>query len=190
MINGTEQFVAAQRALLDTVHNVSLKGIEGAAKLFELNAQAARSVLAESTGQMKSLFDLDATKLADKGLTLSQPFTDKATAYIKQAYEIVTATNSQIAELLQKHVEEAQEFAVEAIDNAARSAPAGSETVFAAAKNSFGAVRTAYEQAVNASKKLTQLTEQNVAAVAKAGGRVAKQASDEANQSPIVAAAA
>lgn len=191
MLNGTEQFVAAQRALLDTTQNVSLKAIEGASKLFELNVQAARTAIADVTDQAKALFDLDVTRLADKGLALPQPSTEKVTAYAKQVYEIVAATNSEIAELLQKHVEAAQELAVEAIDRVAKSAPAGSETVFAAAKNSFGVARNAYEQAVNASRKMTEMAEQNVAAVAKAGSRVVvKKPADVAAAPAIVSAAA
>lgn len=190
MQNGTEQFVAAQRAALDTAHNISLKAIEGASKLFELNVQAARTAIAETTGQMKALFDVDATRFADKGLALQVPSAEKVAAYVKQAYEIVSTTSSEIAELLQKHIEEAQEFAIEAIDNAAKTAPAGSESVFAAAKDSFGAVRNAYEQAVNASKKMTEVAEQNVAAVAKTGARVTKKPADAAAAPTIVTAAA
>lgn len=190
MLNGTEQFVAAQRAALDTAHNVSLKTIEGASKLFELNMQAARTAIAETTDQIKSLFDVDATRLADKGFALQVPSAEKMTAYVKQAYEIVSTTQAEIAELLQKHVEESQEFAVEAIDKVAQSAPAGSESVFAAARNSFGAARNAYEQAVSASKKITEIAEQNVAAVAKVGARAAKKPADAVAAPTVVTAAA
>lgn len=190
MLTGTEQFVAAQRAALDTAHNVSLKAIEGTSKLFELNMQAARTAIAETTDQIKSLFDVDATRLADKGFALQVPSAEKLTAYVKQAYEIVSTTNAEIAELLQKHLEEAQEFAVEAIDKAAKSAPAGSESVFAAAKNSFGVARNAYDQAVNASKKITEIAEQNVAAVAKVGARAVKKPADVVAAAPAVVTAA
>ena len=193
MLQNNESIVAAQRALLETAHNVGLKSIEGAAKLFELNLQAVRATIGETTEQFKSLLEADAaTRLTDKSLTaLPQASGEKLASYTKQAYDIVAATNGEIAELLQKHVEDTQELAVAAIDNAAKNAPAGSESLFAAARTSFGAARSAYTQAVSASKKLTEMAEQNVATVAKAGARVASvKPAVASNASPIVTAAA
>lgn len=168
MTNGTEQLVAAQRALLDTAHNVGLKALEGATKLMDLNVQAARATLSEATTQMKSMLEAEPTKLFDKGFAVQQPSTEKATAYAKHAYEIFTTTNGEIAELLQKHVEESQDYVVELMDAAAKNAPAGSETVFAAAKNSLAASRNVYEQALGASRKIVEMAEQGVSAATKA----------------------
>ena len=168
MINGTEQLVAAQRALLDTAHNVGLKALEGATKLMDLNVQAARATLTEATAQIKSMLAVEPGKVFDKGFAVQAPSTEKATAYAKHAYEIFTTTNGEIAELLQKHVDESQEYVVEMMDAAAKNAPAGSETVFAAAKNSLAASRTAYEQAIGASRKIVEMAEQGVSAATKA----------------------
>lgn len=193
MLQNNESIVAAQRALLETAHNVGLKSIEGAAKLFELNLQAVRATIGETTEQFKSLLEADAAaRLTDKSLTaLPQASGEKLASYTKQAYDIVAATNGEIAELLQKHVEDTQELAVAAFDNAAKNAPAGSESLFAAARTSFGAARSAYTQAVSASKKLTEMAEQNVATVAKAGARVASvKPAVASTASPIVTAAA
>lgn len=176
----TEQFVAAQRALLDTAQNVSLKALEGATRLFELNAQAVRATVSEATEQAKSLLGSEPTKVVSQGFALVQPNAEKLVSYSKQAYEIVSATNSEIAELLQKHVDDAQELAVVAIDNAAKTAPAGSEIVFNAARNTFGAARNAYEQAVNASRRFSEQIEQNVVATAKVNGRATKKAAGAA----------
>ena len=167
MINGTEQMVAAQRALLDTAHNVGLKAIEGATKLMDLNVQAARATLAEATTQMKSMLQVEPGKMFDKNFAIQQPSTEKATAYAKHAYEILATTNGEIAELLQKHVDESQEYVVEMMDAAAKNAPAGSETVFAAAKNSLAASRNVYEQAIGASRKIVEMAEQGVSAATK-----------------------
>lgn len=177
MITGTEQLVAAQRALLDTAHNVGLKALEGASKLMDLNVQAVRATLAETTTQMKSLLETEPSKLMEKGFAVPQPSTEKATAYAKHAYEIFTTTNGEIAELLQKHVEESQETVVELMDAAAKTAPAGSEGVFAVAKNSLAASRSAYEQVVTASRKVVEMAEQGMSAAAKtANGAVASAA--------------
>ena len=190
MQNGMEQFVAAQRAALDTAHNIGLKAIEGLSQLFELNVQATRTAIADTTSQMKALFDVEVLRIADKGFAFQSPSAEKLMAYVQQAYEIVSTTNSEIAELLQKHVEEAQEFAVEAIDNAAKYAPVGSESVFTAAKSSLGAARNAYEQAVNASKQVSEIAERNATTVAKIGSHTAKKTSDVTVPSITVTAAA
>lgn len=167
MINGTEQFVAAQRALLDTAQNVGLKTLEGFSRLMDLNLQTLRGGVTESTAQAKSLLDAqDAAKLVEKTMTLAQPAGEKATAYAKQAYEIVSATNNEIVELLQKHVEQSQQLAADVMDSVAKSAPAGSEQVFSMARNSMNAARSAYEQAVAATKRMTEVAESNIAAAA------------------------
>ena len=189
MLNGTEQFVAAQRSMLETAQNVSLKAIEGASKLFDLNVQAARTAVADTTEQVKSMLEMDVTRLNAKSFAMPQPSTEKVTAYAKQVYEIVASTNSDIANLLQKHLEQAQELAVETMDKVAKTAPAGSETLFAAAKNSFGMARNAYDQAVTASRQVVEMAEQNVAAAAKAGSRAASKAVSDAAAPAIVTAA-
>ena len=176
----TEQFVAAQRALLDTAQNVALKALDGATRLFELNVQAVRATVSEATDQVKTLLDADPTKVTSQSFALAQPNAEKLVSYSKQAFEIVSGTHGEIAELLQKHVDDAQELAVVAIDNAAKSAPAGSEIVFKAARNGFGAARSAYEQAVSASRRFSEQIEQNVVAPAKVNGRAAKKAAGAA----------
>lgn len=164
MMNGTEQFVAAQRAMLETAQSVGLKSLEGLGRLVDLNMQALRGNLTDATAQMKSMMDVkDAAKFAEHASGLAQPAAEKAQAYVKQAYEIVSATGAEIAELVQKQVAASQELAVSMVDTAAKGAPAGSEQVFSIAKNGLSAARSAYEQAVVATKRMTEVAESNIA---------------------------
>jgi phasin family protein len=166
MIQGNEQFSVAQRALMSTAQQVGVKTLEGFNKLIELNLAATKSVMNETAESWQSLLQTkDFVKFSEQSAQLAQPAAEKAASYAKHAYDIVSGTQHEIAELINKQVDEANELTIEFIDEAAKNAPAGSEAAFAFAKQSVAAARGAYDQAVAA---FIKTAEQNGAAIAKA----------------------
>lgn len=155
MYNVPEQYLAAHRALLDTAQNINLRALEGAAKLFELNVEATRATVNRTAEQVRSALDNGPTvqPINVNPAELVQPVLERAAAYSKRAYGIVTSTNEDIVSLLQRHVAGAQQTAVQvqqaavgAVQAAAERAPAAVEAAGAAATNTIDTAQAAFEQ--------------------------------------------
>lgn len=165
MTQGTEQFNAAQRALMSTAQQVGVKTLEGVNKLIELNLAATKSVMSETAQSWQSLLQTkDFVKFSEQSAQYAQPAAEKAASYAKHAYEIMSGTQQEIAELISKQVDDANDWTIELIDEAAKNAPAGSEAAFALAKQTVTAARTAYDQAFAAFSKAAEQTGNEIVA--------------------------
>lgn len=168
MFTTPEQVVAMHKAMIESIQAVALKSVEGFEKLAELNMAAAKSTMEESAEQVKALLEVkDPKAFADLALGSAQPTADKATAYARHVYQIASETNGEIARLVEKQFAESNKQMYATIDALAKNAPAGSEGVVSFVKSAVSAANTAYDQVNNATKRVVELTEANIAAAAK-----------------------
>ncbi|CAG9248254.1 Phasin family protein [Paraburkholderia unamae] len=180
-----EQFAATQKAGLETLFGLTSKAFEGAIKLAELNIETARSAFAESQEQAHRAFsakDPQGFFAAQAGF--AQPAAEKALAYGRSVYGIVSATQAEFAAAAQAQYETQQRTLETLVDSAAKNAPAGSEAAVAAVKSALNAATSAYSSVNKAAKQAVEFAESNfdaagkaaTKAVAQASARVAKQA--------------
>ena len=132
MFPSIDELMKAQAEAFKTTNSVATTAFDGARKLLELNVQAARAGMEESSAQLKALLaarDVSAlnTLLADLFSQFSRPEGNKAAAYVKDVYDIAQQTHSQVAELIEKQVASSQQQLLAAVDALAKNAPAGSE---------------------------------------------------------------
>jgi phasin family protein len=177
MIAGFEQFFAAQRQAVEAFQAVTVKAIEGAQKIADLNVQASKANLADAAEMFNALTKAkDPSAAIQEAVAFAKPIGDKSSAYAKHMYDIVSTTGQSIASDVKVQLDAAQEAGVAAFETAAQNAPAGSEPIFAAAKNAFTVVRGGMDQAIAASKKLTDFAEQNVSTLQAKPARARKAA--------------
>ena len=167
MFPSIDELMKAQAEAFKTTNSVATTAFDGARKLLELNVQAARAGMEESSAQLKALLaarDVSAlnTLLADLFSQFSKPEGNKAAAYVKDVYDIAQQTHSQVAELIEKQVASSQQQLLAAVDALAKNAPAGSE----------GA---AFEKVQAASRQVLDLIDANVNNLAKKGEAAAKK---------------
>jgi phasin family protein len=168
MVTTPEQMVAMHKTMIDAFQAVALKSVEGFEKLAELNMAAARSTMEESAVQVKALFELkDPKAFADLAMGSAQPAADKATAYARHVYQIASETNGEIARLVEQQLADSNKQMYATIDQMAKNAPAGSEGMVSFVKSAVTAANTAFDQVNNATKRVVELTEANLASAAK-----------------------
>jgi phasin family protein len=168
MITTPEQFVQLNKSALESFQAAALVSMEGFEKLAELNIQAARASIDESTLTLKTLLETrDAKALADLAAVGVQPATEKFAAYAKHVYEITSETNNEIARLFEKQFAEGNRQLYAAIDSLAKNAPAGSEGVVTFVKQAVSTANSAFDQVSKATKQVVEMTEANIAAAAK-----------------------
>jgi phasin family protein len=157
-----EQFIAAQKANVETAFGLANKAFEGVEKVVELNVQAAKSALNDAAENTKAaLAAKDPQELLSLQASLLQPATEKVVAYGRTVYDIAAATNAEVA----KVVEALQKNFLAVVDSAVKNAPAGSENAVALVKSAVAAASNAYESVQKAAKQAAEVAESNFQAM-------------------------
>lgn len=175
MFPSIEDLMKAQADAFKASNTVAGSAFDGAKRLLELNVQAARAGMEESNAQLKALMAAKDVKTLNEMLTdlftqFSKPDSSKAVAYVKQVYEISTATGGEVSNLIGKQVSASQKQLLDAVDALARSAPAGSEGAVNALRQSVITANAAYEQVHAASRQVLDMIEANVTGKTQATG--------------------
>lgn len=192
MTNTPEQFVQIHKSAIDSLQAAALVSMEGFERLAELNIQAARASIDESTESMKNLLEVRGTQgFAELTSNGAQPVAEKFAAYSKHVHEIVSSTNAQIAKLIEKQFADSNRQIYAAIDAMAQNAPAGTEGVVTLVKQVVSSANNAFDQATKASKQVAEMTQTNMNVAKNASVRAADNAVDavvaESNNSKKVA---
>ena len=93
-----EQYLAAQKASLETLFGLTAKAFEGVEKLVELNLQVAKTAMTEAASTSKAALSVkDAQELMALQAGLLQPAAEKAAAYGRHLYDIAASTNAEVS---------------------------------------------------------------------------------------------
>ncbi len=161
-----DQFVAAQKATVETLFGLTAKAFEGVEKLVELNLQVARTSLTEAAETTQAALSIkDAQELLSLQASLLQPAAEKAAAYSRHVYDIVAGTNAEVSKAAEATMADGQRKVLALVDTAVKNAPAGSESAVALVKSAVAAANNAYESVHRAAKQATEVAEANFTAM-------------------------
>lgn len=173
-----DQFIASQKATVETLFGLTHKAFEGVEKLVELNVQASKAALNESANHTQALLSAkDAQELLALQASLMQPLAEKAAAYSRHLYDIASGTSAEFTKAAESQAADMQAKFVNLVDSAAKNAPAGSETAVAVMKSAVSAATNAFESVQKAVKQATDMAEANLAAVSNTAVSATKTAS-------------
>jgi len=162
-----EQVLASHKANIETMFGLTHKAFEGVEKLVELNVQATKAALAESANHTQAVLGVkDAQELLALQAGLVQPLAEKTAAYSRHLYDIASAAGAELGKTFESQAAEAQKKFVGLVDNAAKNAPAGSETAVAVLKSAVAAANNAFESVQKAVKQASDIAEANFNTVA------------------------
>src|ERR1700744_28008 len=157
-----EQLVAAQKANLETLFDLTNKAFEGVEKLVELNLQVAKASMTEvQATATASLGVKDAQELLALQAGLLQPAAEKAAAYGRHLYDIAASTNAEVSKVAEAQVASAQAKFNGAVDSAVKNAPAGTQSAAALVKSAIAAATNAMESVQKATKQAADVAEAN-----------------------------
>jgi phasin family protein len=161
-----EQFLAAQKASIETLFGLTHKAFEGVEKLVELNLQVAKTSLSEAAETTNAAMSVkDAQELLTLQASLLQPAAEKAAAYSRHLYDIFAGTSAEVSKAAEATLAESQQKVLALVDNAVKNAPAGSESAVALVKSAVAAANNAYDSVHKAAKQATEVAEANFTAM-------------------------
>jgi hypothetical protein len=116
----------------------------------------------------------DAQELMALQSGLLQPLAEKTAAYSRHLYDITSGSTAEFAKAIEGQAADVQKSFMGLVDNAAKNAPAGSETAVAVMKSAVAAASNALESVQKAVKQATDVAEANFSAVAATAVNAAK----------------
>ncbi len=162
-----DQILAAHKANMETMFGLTHKAFEGMEKLVELNMQASKAALAESANHAQaSLSAKDAQEFMALQAGMLQPLAEKTAAYSRHLYDIASSAGADMGKSIEGQAAEAQKKFMGLVDNAAKNAPAGTETSVAVMKSAVAAANNAFESMQKAVKQASEMAESNFNTVA------------------------
>ncbi|MGE5471769.1 MAG: phasin family protein [Bacteroidota bacterium] len=171
-----EQFAAANKATVDSLLSVANTALASAERIAALNLNTARAALEDSVSGVKAVLGAkDPQQALAAQSSLAQPAVEKAVAYSRSVYEITTQTQQELAKLVEAQFGGFQKSVAGLIEQAAKSAPAGSEGAVAAIQNAIAAANSAFGNMNSVAKQFADAAQANVAAATKAATAAAKK---------------
>jgi phasin family protein len=162
-----EQVMASHKSNIETLLGLTSKAFEGVEKMVELNLTASKAALAEAGDHAKAILSVkDAQELLALQSGLMQPLAEKTAAYSRHLYDIATGSSAEFGKAFEDQAADAQRKFMGLVDNAAKNAPAGSESAVAVMKSAVAAANNALESVQKAVKQATEVAENNFNTVA------------------------
>jgi phasin family protein len=160
----TEQFVTANKTAFAETFALATAALGGFEKFVELNMATAKSALFQTSGDFLSSYSANspADALAAQA-SLVKPMAEQAIAYAKSVYAIVTETSGVLTKAAEEKFAEGQKAVTAAVENIAKNAPAGSESIVAVIKSAVSAGQNAIDTATTSTKKALEVVEQQAA---------------------------
>jgi phasin family protein len=180
VLSSPEQIAASQKAGLDAFFALTSKVFEGVEKLVALNLQVVKSTLAES---QEKLTNAPGTTDPQQWITLqagfTAPFAEKSLSYGRQLFDIASTTQAEVAQVAQTQCERYNARVQEFIEEAAKSAPAGSEAAIAAWKSAISATTALCESLQKTGQQAVEMAGTNLEAVTVSASKAAKRTAAE-----------
>jgi len=178
-----QQVLDRQKAQINTFIAAQTALFSGFEKLIDLNMKVVKASLDEVALRSQQASGVkDAQEAVAFSTNLVQPGAEKALAYGKHVYDIVTGVQTELVKLGEEQIAESQVQISDAIDQWSKNAPTGSEGAVALIKSSLATATSAYDSMTKAAKQAAEVAESNLNAAANATFKAASDAADAANK--------
>ena len=161
-----EQFAAAQKTQFEALFGLASKSMDNMEKLVDLNMQAMKTSLQESADHTMALMSVkDLQELSSLQSGWMQPMAEKMLSYTRHAYEIVSGAQAELAKTAESQFADSHKKFMDLAENAAKNAPAGSETAVAMMKSALNAANNTIDSVQKVTKQAAEAVEANMNAV-------------------------
>lgn len=167
MFTAPEQLSAATKANFDAqlalFTNLTGKAFEGVEKFIELNLNAAKSSLEESSAATKQLLAAkDPQEFFNLSAAQAQPTAEKVLAYSRHLANIATTTQAEFTHAAEAQIAETNRKVLSLIDEVSKNAPAGSEQFVSFFKTSIDNANASYDHISKSTKQAVEALEANL----------------------------
>lgn len=178
-----KEILESQKATLEAMMAFQGSVFGGFEKLVDLNLKVMKATMDEASQKTQQAMGIkDAQEAVAMTSSLIQPSADKAAAYSKHVYDIVSGVQADLAKLTEGKVAEGQKQLHAAVEQMTRNAPAGSEGTISMIKSSLAQATAAYDSMNKAAKQAAEVAEKNLQAATNATFKAASDAASSATK--------
>ncbi|MCM0034752.1 MAG: phasin family protein [Burkholderiaceae bacterium] len=176
-----QQVLNSQKAAIEALVSIQSSVFGGFEKFVDLNLKAIKATLDDVSDKSQQVASVkDAQEAVAMTSSLVQPNAEKAMAYSKHVYDIVSSVQADLAKLGEAHLAEGKKHMQDAIEQLTQHAPAGSENAVAMIKSGLVQANTAFDSMTKAAKQAAEVAEKNLAAATSATFKAAGEAAEVA----------
>ncbi|MYM38515.1 phasin family protein [Duganella qianjiadongensis] len=158
--NATKANFESQFAIFSTLTNKAFEGVE---KFVDLNLNAAKASLEESSATAKQLLAAkDPQEFFSLATAQAQPAAEKTLAYGRHLASIASTTGAEFSKAAETQIAETNRKVISLVDEVSKNAPAGTENAVAAFKSAIGNANAGYEQFAKTAKQAVESLESNL----------------------------
>lgn len=173
MTNPQQQFTELNQANLEKTIRLTSIAISGAERLFNLQLELARDLLAENAATAKALSGVkNVQELVELQKTLAQPSVEKTMTVARHVYETASVTQGELNKLVEEQLIEFNKNLLTSLDKAIAQAPASSAAV--------NVLKSAIESATNACDTVAKTTQRIAGEVVEATANAVENAAKTA----------
>jgi phasin family protein len=174
MYNATEAFAGINKNNVAQATKLAALALENVDKLAKVNLLTAKSALAHGVEAAQAAAAVkDVQQFATLNTALADAGMQTTLAYWKNLYEIATEAQAKLAALVEESGAAYTKDAAVWVDQASKSAPAGSEAAVNAFRQGFAASTAAFDQFNQASRQVVSFADANIRAAAANASKVA-----------------
>lgn len=178
-----KEVLESQKVALESLMTFQTSVFSGFEKLVDLNLKVMKASIEESSQKAQDVMGVkDVQEVVAMSSSMVQPSAEKAMAYSRHVYDIVTGVQAELSKLAEGKLAETQKTVHEAVEQLTRNAPQGSESAVAMLKSSMAQASAAYDSMTKAAKQAAEVAEKNVTAAASATFKAATDAAEAAGK--------
>ena len=158
-----QKLTDAAKANLDSALTMAGTALSCVERLAALNLNTARNLLTAAVDNSKALLSMKSPEeLTAFQTEAARPAIEAAVTYSRAAYAICTETAEEMNKIAGAQYNLLKTETAAAIDEALKSAPAGSEPAVAALRSTMAATDSAYNAIAKAAKQVGEMAESNM----------------------------
>lgn len=175
MYNASEQFAELSKTNVAQATKFAALSLESAEKLVKFNLGATKAVFAQSVEGAQAVAGVkDVQDLLALRTKIAEAQMQTAVGYSRHLYELATEAQAGYSALAEEAFSVYTKGMAGWVDQASKSAPAGSDVAFNAFKSTIAATTAAFDQFQKASKQVVSMADANVRAAAATATKATK----------------
>jgi phasin family protein len=174
-----KEVLETQKAALDAMMAMQGSVFTGFEKLVDLNLKVMKATMDEVSQQTQQAMGVkDAQEAVAMSSAMVQPNAEKAAAYSKHVYDIMSGVQADLAKLTEGKMAESQKQMAALVEQFSSNAPAGAEGTVAMLKSTLAQANATFDSMTKAAKQAAEVAQKNLQT---ASATAFKAASDVSN---------
>jgi phasin family protein len=162
---------------------LSGKAFESVEKMMDLNLNAAKATIEDSSAAMRQLLSArDPQEFFSLTAAQAQPTAAKAIAYGRHLAGIAASAQAELTRTAEEQFADTTRKVSDLVDDVAKNAPAGSENMIAIVKSAIGNANAGYEQLSKSTKQAVEAMESNMSTAVNQFSHVAEKTTARARK--------